>query len=130
MKKKYEQTQEAKENFKSDILAYMLTDPTRVYTKTELAARFNMSERKVRLELEKIANFYPIRATAGRKGYSLIYFDNESSFDELTQANMDCFYQIKEIQSRIDSLKARMKPLIASMKVTQEMIVSYHNERK
>ncbi len=115
MAKKYNQSEEAKKGFKSSMLAYMMLDPHRVYTKGELAAHFEISERAVRAELERIANYYPIRATAGKKGYSILCIESDATNEELRKVNDDAWNQICELENRIDSLKARMKPLYAIM---------------
>lgn len=122
MGKKYQQTQIAKEELKSDILDLMLRNPNVIFTKEELCSLFNMNERAVRAELERIANYYPVRATAGHKGYSLIWWDENSTLEELNFARIECAMQCNEIQNRIDSLNARLKPLIANLKVINEKI--------
>lgn len=129
MGNKYKQTKEGLQqlNEESVLLGYMLADPRRIYTKTELMAMSGKSERAVRAELERIANFYPVRASAGSKGYSLIWFDEESTLDELQEAHKDALDQVCEIQNRIESLKARLKPLIATAKVTYNIIQNKEN---
>ena len=124
MGRKYGQTKENLQALKDEsvILGYMLSEPNKVYTKTELMAITGYSERKVRAELEHIANFYPVRASAGSKGYSIIWFDDNSSLDQLKDANNAATEQINEIQNRIECLKARLKPLIALCKVTYNKI--------
>lgn len=97
----------------SIILEYLLKEPNVVYTKSELCAISGMSERSVRAELENIANFYPVRATAGRKGYSILRFDIWMGVEKLKELNNETYAQIQEIENRINSLKARLKPLIA-----------------
>lgn len=128
MGRKWEQSNENKEKFKSEVLAYMLLDPKRVYTKQELSAHFEMSERAIRMELERIANFYPVRASAGKKGYSLIQINDDSNFEELMDANAESHFQIKEIEHRIEALKARLKPLIAMQIETSNRIMMIHEK--
>lgn len=121
---KYGQTKENLELLKKEsvILGYMLSEPNKVYTKSELMAITGYNERKVRAEMERIANFYPVRASAGHKGYSIIWFDENSTIDELKIANNAATEQINEIQNRIECMKARLKPLIALCKVTYNKI--------
>ena len=123
---KYRQNKEELEELKkeSKILEYLLAQPERVFTKTELMALTGYNERKVRLEMERIANFYPIRATAGRKGYSLIWFDDKFTQDEILKIYNDATNQVREIENRINCLKARLKPLIALMKVASYKLES------
>ena len=124
MSHKYQQTETAKKELisKSDILNLLLRFQNTVFTKDQLCATFNMSERAVRSELEKIANYYPIRATAGRKGYSLISFREDYDVNQLKEIKDEAYDQIRELQNRIDCLKARMKPLIALTRATAELI--------
>lgn len=120
--KKYSQTEQAKKELKSDILDFLLRHPNQVFTKQELCATFNLNEREVRSELERIANYYPIRATAGRKGYSLLSWNENTSADELMQIGAECAKQINELQHRVESLQARMKPLVAALKVIDQKV--------
>lgn len=99
-------------------ILHLLYETQLNYTKQELMNITGKSERAVRAELEEIANFYPIKASAGSKGYSLIWFNENSSIEELKIANEDAFNQICEIQNRINALKARLKPLIATQRAT------------
>ena len=119
MGNKYLQNKETKEQLEKEslVLPWLQSTPGIVWKKEELMAFTGLSERQVRHEMERIANFYPVRATAGRKGYSLITFDKENLV-EVDRANKEAFAQVCELQNRIDSLKARMKPLIATMRVT------------
>ena len=103
---------------KESTILHLLYETKLKYTKQELMSITGKSERAVRAELEEIANFYPIKALAGSKGYSLIWFDENSSIKELKAANEDAFNQICEIQNRINALKARLKPLIATQRAT------------
>lgn len=122
MSYKYQQTKEAKINLQSDILDFLQRYPGVTFTRQELCAVFDRSDRSVRAELERIANYYPIRATAGRKGYSLICWNENTTDEELKEIGDECSKQIAELQHRIDSLNARLKPLIAALKVIDEKV--------
>lgn len=122
MGRKYQQTKQARDEFKSDILDFLKRNHKSPISKADLCGIFNMSERSVRAELERIANYYPIRATAGREGYQLIWWDENSSIEELNQARLECAKQVSEIEHRIESLNARLKPLIANIEVINDKI--------
>lgn len=132
--KKYKQNEEGKKELEesSIILKVLKNHTNNVFDKEGLIAFTGKSERQVRAELEHIANFYPIRATAGRKGYKLLTFEEDASVETLKEVNMEAFLQICELQNRINSLKARMKPLIAIQRATalklQEKGVDLDNE--
>lgn len=118
--KKYNQNLEGKKQLEdnSKLLELFKKLPNRPFTKQELMAYTSKNERAVRAELEHIANFYPIRATAGRKGYLLLELSEDADITELKDINNEAFLQVCELENRIKSLKARMKPLIALMRVT------------
>ena len=88
-------------------------DKGHVFTKEELVAKTNLSERAVRNQLSEIANHYPVIATSDRKGYELLSYDDSTSDDELKAMIAKAEHQLAELQSRVDALKARMRPLIA-----------------
>ncbi len=118
--KKYNQNEEGKKELeeKSMILKVLKDMPNYVFTKEDLIEFTGKSDRQVRAELEHIANFYPIRATAGRKGYKMLAFEEDASIETLKEINMEAFLQICELQHRVISIKARMKPLIAIQRAT------------
>lgn len=125
--KKTKKTLEELEEY-STILHLLLTTHL-VYTKQELMSVTGMNERAVRQELENIAKYYPVRASAGRKGYSIIWFDDNSTLDELKEANQAASEQLMELEHRISSLKMRMRPLIALCSVTCAKISKYEGEK-
>lgn len=117
MGNKYPQTQEAKEKFTSPLLDYMQrtveADPRHVFTRAELTEAFGKGDREMRRELEKIANFYPIISTSDKGGYQLGHFKDDYTTQHLSLVYEDCVHAIAEIASRVESLNARLKPLIA-----------------
>lgn len=115
---KYNQTQKAKEEFKSPLLDILMNKPNFLFKKEELMAMTGWNERKVRAEIEKIANYYPIYASAGRKGYGIMHFDDNYDLEIIKGLNQAAFDEMCELQHRVDSIKARMKPLIAFMRTT------------
>ena len=126
MGNKYSQTNEAKEQYTSSLLKHMgavtLIDPKHIFTRDELAAHLNYSDRKVRREIEKLANYYPIISVSSKQGYRLGSFDENASYDTLKSLKEDVRHALAELQSRVESLQARMKPLIALYVKTNEQI--------
>lgn len=133
MGNKYSQTNEAKEQYTSPLLKYMgavtLIDPKHIFTRDELAAHLNCSDRKVRREVEKLANYYPIISVSSKQGYRLGSFDDKSSYETLKSLKEDVRHTLAELQSRIESLQARMKPLIAlDVKISEQIEVKFNEE--
>ena len=127
MGKQYPQTEEARMRLSNPAFAYITyvredIDKDHVFTKDELIAHTGYSDRAIRNQLAEIANYYPIIATSDKKGYRLLSFDESTSFSQLIAMYDEADHQLAELQSRIDALKARMKPLIAfKTKVNEEM---------
>lgn len=115
---KMKQTQDAKSNFKSDMLPLL----NEVRTKQELSELLGISERFVREEISRCSMYYAVIATSDKSGYRLAKaikdLDDESLIVELDEVN----HAIHEISSRIKCLKKRLKPLIAYKKVAEKKI--------
>lgn len=126
MGKKYQQTEEAKELFKSPLLAYIQSvvseNPRHVFTKEELIETSQLSDRAVRDQMERIANFYPIISFSDRKGYTYGHFKGNESNQDLALLFDDVNHAIHEINSRVECLNARLKPLIALQEVLKAKI--------
>lgn len=126
MSRKFNQSREVTQKFSSKLFEYMKgvmeVDPKHVFTKPELCAAFDFSERYVRRELERIANYYPVIATSDSIGYRLGLFDDSMSEEELEDLCNDYDHQLAELQSRVESLYARMKPLLAAKVKIKERI--------
>lgn len=122
--KNYNQSNQAKEEFlKTNTLAiFMKGDSSKCHTKEELCANFHVSDRQIRRNMAEVANYLPIASSSSSKGYRLLEFDENTSIDDLSQMLEDAQHQINENQSRIDNLKARMKPLIALKKEIQKRL--------
>lgn len=127
MGKQYPQTEEARMHLSNPAFNYITyvredIDKDHVFTKDELVARTGYSERAIRNQLAEIANYYPMIATSDKKGYRVLSFDENTSFSQLIAMYDEADHQLAELQSRIDALKARMKPLIAfKYKLNEEM---------
>lgn len=123
MSKNYNQSKKAKEEFKSELLDYMLEDKFKVYDKWELAAKYDVTEREIRRRLEEIANYYPVIATSDKKGYAIAVWDENMDNESLIAVHEEIMHQIAEINSRIKNLKARLKPLIANHIVLKDKFI-------
>ena len=114
---KYSQTEEAKAKFESPMLNYMKrvieNDKHHIFTKDELIAALSLTEREVRRQVALIANYYPLFSFSNKKGYCIGSFDDNATTQELSFLYDDCCHAIAELESRVQELKARMKPLIA-----------------
>lgn len=125
---KYDQSREAKEKFNSPLYTYMLSvlsyEPEHLFTREELREVLQMSDRQVRKEMERIANYHPLIATSNRKGYKLALFSDTDSKEDMIALLREVEHEIAELSSRVNSLYARMNPLIA-MKVELEQSIRY-----
>lgn len=122
--KNYDQSKKAKEEFleKSPIAQYMMGDPTRIYLREQLALVFNTSDRQIREKVAEMANYIPVLSLSKDKGYRVLSFDDNASVEELIKMHDEAQHQINEFKSRIDNLKARMKPLVAFQKVIEKKL--------
>lgn len=128
MAKKHSQSKKAKEQFKSKVFDYMMKDPQKIYDKEELATYFQLDERTIRAELEKIANYYPVIAFSNRIGYQIATWSKEMTIGELESVHDDILHQINELNSRIKNLKARLKPLVANKVMLKKTIQEKETE--
>ena len=119
--KNYDQSKKAKEEFlrKSPLACYMRGEPERVYTREELADAFSTSDRAIRRQVAELANYVPVLSLSNEKGYKVPSFDENTPLEKLQEMHEDIQHQINEFKSRIDNLKARMKPLVALQKVLE-----------
>lgn len=129
--KNYDQSKKAKSQFKSEIFDLMTSEDNRneVFQKNDLACMFGLTERGVRKEIEKIANYFPVIAPSSAKGYKVLYWDANMSNEELEEKEEEILHQIAEINSRIKNLKARLKPLVANkVKIRERLNKSIEEE--
>ena len=122
--KNYDQSQKAKKDFleKSQIAQYMMGDPTRIYLREQLALVFNETDRSIRRKVAEMANYIPVLSLSQDKGYKVLSFDENTTNEELMAMYEDVQHQINEFRSRVDNLKARMKPLVALQKVIEKKL--------
>lgn len=124
MAKNYDQSKKAKEEYlqKSQIAQYMMGDPSRIFLREQLALVFNMSDRSIRENVAKMANYVPVLSLSQEKGYRVLSFDENTPVEELIKMHDQMQHQINEFKSRIDNLKARMKPIVALQKVIEKKL--------
>ena len=122
--KNYDQSRKAKEEFlqNSQLAQYMMGDPTRIFLREQLALVFNESDRSIRNKVAEMANYVPVLSLSKDKGYKVLSFNDDTPVEELTKMYEDAQHQINEFKSRIDNLKARMKPLVALQKVIEKKL--------
>jgi len=127
MGNKYPQTNEAKAEFKSPLLNYMVAvemiEPDHIFTRDELSRVFETSDRAIRKEMEHLANFYPVISTSNKKGYKIGRFNDTDSLETLNELLNKTDHTLNELQCRVESLQARMKPLIALKEKLKEKIL-------
>lgn len=122
--KNYDQSQKAKRDFleKSPLAQYMMGDPTRIFLREQLALHFETCDRVIREKVAEMANYLPVLSLSKDKGYRVLSFDENTPIEDLIKMNEEVQHQINEFKSRVDNLKARMKPLVALQKVIQSKI--------
>ena len=69
-----------------------------------------------------MANYVPVLSLSKDKGYRVLSFDENTTTEELMAMYEDVQHQINEFRSRVDNLKARMKPLVALQKVIEKKL--------
>lgn len=130
MAKNYDQSNKAKQKFLEEepIAQYMLTgDPTQIFLREQLALVFETSDRRIRLKVAELANYVPVISLSKDKGYRVLSFNENTPDEVLMQMLEELQHQINENKSRIDNLKARMKPLVALQKVIEKKLNSKLN---
>ena len=123
--KNYDQSKKAKEEFleKSPIAQYMLTgDSSQIFLREQLAFVFETTDRNIREKVSELANYVPIVSLSSKKGYRVLSFNDDTPTEELVKIHDEAQHQINEFKSRIDNLKARMKPLVALQKVIEKKL--------
>ena len=122
--KHHSQTNKAKEEYlsKSPIAQYMMGDPSRIFLREQLVLHFELDDRTIREKVAELANYVPVLSLSKEKGYRVLSFDENTPVEELVKMHDEMQHQINEFKSRIDNLKARMKPLVALQKVIEKKL--------
>lgn len=130
--KHYKQTEKAKQEFlqNSTYAQYMMGDPSKIFLREQLAFVFETSDREVRRKVAELANYVPVLSLSKDKGYRVLSFNDNTPLEELTKMDEEIMHQIREDQSRIDNIKARMKPLVALHKVIEKRLAQQPQETK
>jgi|AGTN01.2.fsa_nt_gi hypothetical protein len=123
--KNYPQTVEAKKQFKSELLdLWMEYNGGARITRWELSELWHKSDRAVRKEINRIANYFAILSNSGQEGYELVIKpeaikDNPYALKRYVDL-VD--HSLAESKSRIEELSARQKPLIAVREVCKNYL--------
>lgn len=118
--RKLDQSKKAKKEFKSLLLDLNLINSDDISAKQDLAGLLHTSERAVRKEISDISMYYPVISSSKQKGYRLAKAIDKLNDDELKQEIAEIERTIAETKSRVTILKAKMKPLIAYLKVAEK----------
>lgn len=86
-------------------------------TKEELSIKYDLDERTIRRIVQKISYYFPVISFSSVKGYYIPTLDENTNTKEILE---DLQHTINEHQSRINELKRKMKPLIATIKVMEK----------
>lgn len=86
-------------------------------TKQELSVKYDLDERTIRRIVQKISYYFPVVSFSSKKGYYIPILDENANTKEILE---DLQHTINEHQSRINELKRKMKPLIATIKVMEK----------
>lgn len=113
--KHHDQSNKAKENFlqNSPYAQYMMGDSSRIFLRDQLALVFDTNDRDVRRKVAELANYVPVLSLSKDKGYRVLSFNDNTPKEEVEKLYEEVMHQIREHQSRIDNIKARMRPLVA-----------------
>lgn len=122
MTKKVNQSKDAKQKFKSNLLDFNILKSDKVVYKEDLQRMFGISERIARYEISKISMYYPVVSISSKKGYRLAKpIDRLESF-ELEKEVEEVNHVLNELKSRITQLKAKMKPLIVWKSIAEKKL--------
>lgn len=116
-----EQTKNAKQNYNHPIIDLLFADEP--LTKEEIGEKLHItSEREVRDVISICSMHYPVIAVSSKKGYRRAKAIDNLDDKELQLEIDEVEHQLRELKSRVDCLKKRMKPLVAWLKVAQKKL--------
>ena len=116
-----EQTKTAKQNYNHPIIDLLFADEP--LTKEEIGEKLHItSERDVRDVISICSMHYPVIAVSSKKGYRRAKAIDNLEDKELQLEIDEVEHQLRELKSRVDCLKKRMKPLVAWLKVAQKKL--------
>lgn len=82
-------------------------------TKEELSVKYNLDERTIRRIIAEISCYFPVISFSSAKGYYIHTPDENANTKEILE---DLQHTLNEHLSRVNELKRKMKPLIATIK--------------
>ena len=116
-----EQTKDAKQNYNHPIIDLLFADEP--LTKEEIGEKLHIkTEREVRDVISICSMHYPVIAVSSKKGYRRAKAIDNLEDKELQLEIDEVEHQLRELKSRVDCLKKRMKPLVAWLKVAQKKL--------
>lgn len=116
-----EQTKNAKQNYNHPIIDLLFADEP--LTKEEIGEKLHINtEREVRDVISICSMHYPVIAVSSKKGYRRAKAIDNLEDKELQLEIDEVEHQLRELKSRVDCLKKRMKPLVAWLKVAQKKL--------
>lgn len=86
-------------------------------TKEELSTKYDLDERTIRRIIQGISYYFPVVSFSSTKGYYIPTLDENTNTKEILE---DLKHTINEHLSRVNELKRKMKPLIATIKVMEK----------
>lgn len=119
--KDVKQTKDAKKNYNHPIIDLLFADEP--LTKEEIGEKLHItSDRVIRDVISICSMHYPVIAVSSKKGYRRAKAIDNLEDKELQLEIDEVEHQLRELKSRVDCLKKRMKPLVAWLKVAQKKL--------
>ena len=82
-------------------------------TKEELSSKYDLDERTIRRIIQEISCYFPVCSFSNTKGYYIPSVNENTNTNEILE---DLQHTLNEHLSRVNELKRKMKPLIATIK--------------
>lgn len=119
--KDIKQTKEAKNQYSHPIIEILISDEPK--TKQEIGEILHISsDREIRDIISICSMHYPIIAVSSKKGYRRAKAIDNLEGTALQLEIDEVEHQLGELNSRVDCLRKRMKPLMAWLKVAQKKL--------
>ena len=119
--KDVKQTKDAKKNYNHPIIDLLFADEP--LTKEEIGEKLHItSDRVIRDVISICSMHYPVIAVSSNKGYRRAKNIDQLEGKALEVEIDEVEHQLRELKSRVDCLKKRMKPLVAWLKVAEKKL--------
>ena len=119
--KDVKQTKDAKQNYNHPIIDLLFADEP--LTKEEIGEKLHITSDRVIRDIISICSMhYPVIAVSSKKGYRRAKAIDNLEDKELQLEIDEVEHQLRELKSRVDCLKKRMKPLVAWLKVAEKKL--------